>query len=841
MNFTAAHFYMKLDKSTSYASRFLQVIFSIMTCTLIFTGANAQTPVSDKIIMEKLDLYASRYPDNRLFVHTDKTLYTNNETIWFSAYLLKSEEKYAGKNTILSVVLFREDNRELLIRDKYLMRDGLSFGSLTLPDTIPPGNYQLAAFTNLLDQDGLPLIAFTQPLTLKSISQQDFNASLHLLDTVIRNGMVRARLDIRIEDTKSKEKAVLDYNIGQHKKQGIVLQENSYMITVPAEQLNTPDPVLLTSVMYNKQIQYLSLKLPEVARRKIHVRFFPEGGSLSAGLKSRVGWEAATDEGLPVKLTGVLYRDEQAADTISTNSYGIGKFSLKPERGSRYTLKVSANDYLQKDTVYVLPDPIEDGIVIKLAEAVVKDSLQVDLYCRETRQVKILVHNYNKMFGVFTATASPTGSRLKIVLPALPKGIATLTLLDERGRPRAERLFFAHYDKKVSAEIVPDHPQYKRRDSVKVKLKLLDKNGDPVKGLLSVAVVQDNRIEGSKRQDIESYTYLDNWLGDLPLNPSGRGFSDKEYLEDIFLVRGWRRFSWQELMSSTAEDTVVISSPGIAGKVRFRKRPLEQPVSLTVMRDSVFEVIDTGPDGTFTVDEDHFLVNEGRKALVSVNEKNKQPYTIHIQDPYLEAGRSFAESFRIQRKGRAGNVQSTGELSLQGLERSVSLAEVVVNGNKDSGIYGKKGPKGSNRCGDYVDDWGYLNYPPSAGRSTNTQPIPGKQYKIRTDLREGLGTVWFSVRGVTYTGCYTKESPTIFNVPGIYLARDFYGPTKEAMLLSEPQYLSTLFWRPGLVTNNQGEAEFSFMTGDITGDFRIVVQGLSKDDMIWGESRFTVK
>ncbi len=104
-----------------------------------------------------------------------------------------------------------------------------------------------------------------------------------------------------------------------------------------------------------------------------------------------------------------------------------------------------------------------------------------------------------------------------------------------------------------------------------------------------------------------------------------------------------------------------------------------------------------------------------------------------------------------------------------------------------------------------------------------------------------MGTVWFSVRGVTYTGCYTKESPTIFNVPGIYLARDFYGPTKEAMLLSEPQYLSTLFWRPGLVTNNQGEAEFSFMTGDITGDFRIVVQGLSKDDMIWGESRFTVK
>lgn len=807
----------------------------------MFNGANAQTAVSDEVILEKLDLYAKRYPDNLMFVHTDKTLYTNNETIWFSAYLLKSRQEYAGKNTMLSVALFREDNRELLVRDTYLMRDGLSFGSLTLPDTIPPGNYQLAAFTNLVDQNGLPLIAFTQPLTLKSISQQDFSASLTLLDTVISKGMIRARLDVRVEDTRSKEKAVLDYSVGQDKKQGIVLQESSYTITVPAEQLDSPEPVLQTSVRYNKKIQYLSLKLPKARRPEIRVGFFPEGGSLGTGLKSLVGWEAATDEGLPVKVTGILYRGELPVDTIHTNSYGIGKFDLKPEQGSRYTLKIPANDYLQKDTIYALPEPVGDGIVIKLAEAVVKDSLQADLYSREKRQVKVVVHNYNKIFGVFTTTAGPSGNRLKIVLPALPKGMATLTLLDEQGRPRAERLFFAHYDRKVSTEIAPDHPQYKRRDSVKVKLRLLDKNGNPVKGLLSVAAVQDNRIEGRKQQDIESYAYLDHWLDNLPLNPSGRGFSDKEYLEDIFLVRGWRRFSWQDLMHGAAKDTVIVSSPGISGKVRFKKRPLDQPVSLTVMRDSVFQVIDTEADGTFPVNEDHFLVNEGRKALVSVNEKNKLPYTVHVEDPYLETGRKFAESFRIQRKGPAGNVRSTGEQSLQGLERSVSLAEVVVNGDRGGGLYGVKGPRGSNRCGDYVDDWGYLNYPPSAGRSTNTQPIQGKQYKIRTDIREELGTVWFSVRSVTYTGCYTKESSTIFNVQGIYLARDFYGLSKEATLLPEPQYLSTLFWRPGLITNDQGEAEFSFVTGDITGDFRIVVQGLSKDDMISGESRFTVK
>lgn len=71
------------------------------------------------------------------------------------------------------------------------MAQGLAFGSLALPDIIPPGNYQLIASTNVLGPDSLPLAVYTQSITIKSITQQDFTATLSLIDTVVTDGAVR--------------------------------------------------------------------------------------------------------------------------------------------------------------------------------------------------------------------------------------------------------------------------------------------------------------------------------------------------------------------------------------------------------------------------------------------------------------------------------------------------------------------------------------------------------------------------------------------------------------------------------------------------------------------------
>ena len=117
----------------------------------------------------------------------------------------------------------------------------------------------------------------------------------------------------------------------------------------------------------------------------------------------------------------------------------------------------------------------------------------------------------------------------------------------------------------------------------------------------------------------------------------------------------------------------------------------------------------------------------------------------------------------------------------------------------------------------------------------------GKTYDIRTDHGEKYGLLQFTVKPIIYTGCIVKENISLFKVDGIYTNREFYGITSDQIRLPEPQYLSTLLWKPGILINEKGQTEFSFYTGDITGKFRIVIQGVSNKDMIFGESSFMVK
>ncbi len=812
--------------------------FLIYFLTLAIPICFGQEIATDSMVTRALSVNSKANPPTSLFVHTDKTLYTNNETIWFSGYLLGAEIN-DPEHSILCVAVVHTDSREVVLQRKYLMKDRLSFGSLRLPDTIPAGDFIFLVFTNVVRHDGQPLAVFTQPLTIKSIRQQDFKVSVNLLDTIIHNGLVRVKVDVTTDNTRTKEKPVLKYGINDDLLKTQFLNDKSFLVNIPAEQLNRARPTLLASVRFKNQTQHFNLKLPQVSREKIDVRFFPEGGNLVQGLPSRIGWEAKTNDGAPVALKGTLLKDGEPVDTISTNASGLGKFNLTPKEQSTYTLKVS---YPVGDTIYTLPPAVKQGVVIHIPEAIVSDSVRLTMYSPKPRTVQVLVHNYREAFASFRVGLTSSGTRMKIALPGLPKGIAMITVLDELGQPLAERLFFAHYDKKIRAEIRLDKPVYKKRDSVRVLLKLTDPSGRPVQGVVSAAAVQQNRLEGRKMQDIESYTYLNADIGDLPQNPGGAKLSDQAYVEDVFLVKGWRRFTWQDMVKQEDRDTVRTHVPGIVGTVRFNGKPVKKTAALTVVRDSTIRLITTANDGSFPIDQNEFLLLDERKALVLVSERNRNPYSITVVDPFLKIAQQLGRHVRTDFVGTGKNLNS-GSQQLSGFDQAIMLSEVVVKGGKGGSLYGTRGVGGTNACGDYVDEWGFLNYPYSAGRGNNTQPVKGKSYHIRTDIKGyGPGTHHsFTVRQVIYHGCMGDDNKYVYDIEGIYFAREFYGVTKEDILLSEPLFQSTLFWKPGIVTNPAGETNFSFITGDITGPFRVIVQGIETDDTIFGAGDFTVK
>lgn len=742
---------------------------------LLFNSAYAQQGVVNKILLDKMSIYSKTHPTAGLFVHTDKTIYTNNEPIWFSGYLLKGTEDPANVHSILSVAVINEATKTVVAESKYIMKNDLSFGSLTLPDTIPPGNYQFIATTNLADKNNIPLVKYIQAITVKSISQQSFKAEL-------------------------------------------------------------------------------SLKIPGRIKKGINVKFFPEGGNLLDGLETIVGWEARSIYNSPIALKGVLFKNDIPIDTISTNSYGIGRFNLNADAKNRYVLKVTANNYLLKDTIFSLPEVLPGGITLHLENAVVNDSLVINLKSKAQEKVHVLVHNYQDVFAAFDVSVMPDGNKIALVLPDdVPRGIATVTVLDAQDRPLAERLFFAHINQKINAEIRTDKKKYNKRERVTVRLKLTDQTGAPVQGIASMAAVQDSRLEFNKQQNIENYYYLINQLTDLPREAENKPLDNKDFLEKTLLVKGWRRYTWQSLQNSSVNDTLVAHTLPITGLVKYFGKSLKKPVNLLVVRDSALEQLTTNSDGSFVLDPEGLVVAADKKIAVSVNVANKEGYTIEINDAFSGVNQKLADDLIIAAPALAAALQTNTNEQLNTAATTINLKEVAIRGVKsDNAIYGLKA-RGSNACGDYVDLAGYLNYAPNFNNLMNVAPkkgqtyIDGTKFKLSDgrvisefELNHGESGTKYTTIPITYTGC-TVYKPVPFNLPAIYTQREFYPSNTDLVdQLSEPQYISTLFWKPGIIINNKGEAEYSFFTGDISGEFRIILQGVNANNLFYGEQLFNV-
>jgi len=69
-------------------------------------GQQAVNKLTDSLI-KQFEYYRIKKQASVLYVHFDKTIYTNNENVWFTAYLLKDAGK--RKSDVLSVILVKDN------------------------------------------------------------------------------------------------------------------------------------------------------------------------------------------------------------------------------------------------------------------------------------------------------------------------------------------------------------------------------------------------------------------------------------------------------------------------------------------------------------------------------------------------------------------------------------------------------------------------------------------------------------------------------------------------------------------------------------------------------------
>ena len=192
-----------------------------LLCLLMLFGsfAMAQDQNLDDVA-EKLKRYYSQNNRSTLFIHFDKNVYTNNDQVWFTGYLLKAAVKSDQYHTLYLSLINNADS-SVVLQEKFLIEEGISFGNLTLPDSLPSGNYCFVANTNI-KLDGYYDGEFKQFIIIKSTTPNPLDAKVSVFkvfDEKTQNGT--ALLKILSSGNRFVENAEIQYQIGQ---EGNVIQ-----------------------------------------------------------------------------------------------------------------------------------------------------------------------------------------------------------------------------------------------------------------------------------------------------------------------------------------------------------------------------------------------------------------------------------------------------------------------------------------------------------------------------------------------------------------------------------------------------------------------------------------
>jgi hypothetical protein len=780
-----------------------------------------QPPVKQPGFDSLINLYAAQHRSPVLFMHFDKNVYSNNESVWFTGYLLNIIN--ISKPQTLSLMLIRDDDRSIVMDDRFIMANGFCFGNTVIPDSVRAGAYTFVAYGNRLE-NSTPDIIFKQQVTIKTENQQTFIASLNPLDTSASAVNQKVMLLVSFSNVKSQPAAVpVTYYVGNAQKPvtaGVVkTAAGQYIFNIPSTILSAGNNKLHVQVKYKTEVQDLSMALP-VLPKPPQVHFYPEGGNMVADVANLVGWEAKTSEGAPLHTDAVLYEGGKIIDTVQTNGNGMGRFFIIPQKGKKYTAKlIGTND----KTEYLLPDAT-GGAMLSVKRAIVNDTLLVDVYNNDSkRKLYLIGHNYRQTFFETPIEKSPN-QRVKIILNDMARGIMQLTLVDSLGRPFAERMVFAHYTNKNKLDLTTDNSTYGNRKKVKLGVKL---TGQDINAAVSVAVVQENRLEIKNRNDIENYLYLKSNLTDLPVKESyfSNTDFDKRDLENVLLIKGWSRYKWTDVLKVKAQDTVKNSKElAFTGRVTKYSGKFKQPVALVTFKPA--NTYETDINGSFALPDSGLITEPAKTVSIMVANGTPSDYKIQLVNPYDSVNRQLAT--QIAPVAYYPTVQeSTNDLKLQGTERVIRLNEVVIKDKKDNSFYQSLQTEvfGSNSCGDYVCMYNILNCPNH--RSGGSPAIVGEVYN-----------------GKVYTGCKTgsllPRQPNSLSFKGIYAAQEFYPADYSQLNPSQPEYVSTLYWKHQLMLKKGETQEVFFYTSDITGPFKVIVQGITDNDVIYGETLFRV-
>lgn len=637
------------------------------------------------------------------------------------------------------------------------------------------------------------------------------------------------------------------------------------------------------------------------ATKKFNIQFFPEGGNLVQGLRSRVAFQTTNNQGKGIRFSGcILNAQNDTVTSVSPANFGIGSFEFTPAAGNSY--RAVLVDTLGNSQTVSLPVAQPNGFVMELRDSTAESlAIHVTATSSAVQNAPYFYYVVHARQMVSAAGVQFTGKDSNVIVLSkkqMNEGISHITIFNSNLQPVCERLFFKPPAKKLLLDLTTTQKDFGVRR--KVVLDIISKNISPGdQTTLSLSVVKTDSLGAAPEGDIFNYLWLESDLKGEIESPSYYLETSNpavlKAIDNLMLTHGWRRFSWEEVLRDNKSKPAYI--PEYRGHVISgtltddRGNPSRSiPTYLSTPGKNIqLHTAYSGIDGDIQFEMKNFLGS--KRIIVQTNWEKDSTQTIKINNPYSTnfttrnlPAFNFSPSLskNLLSRSVAMQVQDIyyGDDSLK--FKTNSIDSTAFYGNADEtyylddytrfpvmeevmreyipGVLVRKRKDGFHflvidnvRKNVFADDpLVLLDGVPifDVDKIMAFDPVKVKKLEVITS-KYFLGPLVFPgiVSYTTYTGDLAgyqiHPKAVSINYEGLQRQREFYAPTYENEKQRNsrmPDRRNLLLWTPDITLNEEGKYHLEFYTSDLTGDYSIIVEGMNQKGYCGSAVRtFTVK
>ena len=354
---------------------------------------------------------------------------------------------------------------------------------------------------------------------------------------------------------------------------------------------------------------------PNDNEKEIDLAFFPEGGDLIVGLENKVALKVIDRSGKGINIQGSILDDDGAKiASFETSALGFAQFGITPAVGQSYKAQLSTSG---EEYSFDLPQALQKGYALSVSNDFDSDKTQISLTGKDVDLINssLLIHQRGIIQYSTTIEESSTSFSVELSKAELSPGIHHLTVFDQNDEPVVERLFALNMDFTDGQVALEKDSVYTSGSSVELDISLQNQDKKAITGFLSASVTKENGNYYSHDQNIKNYLLLTSDLKGSVEKPStyfNGSRESHESLDLLLLTQGWRRFSWNEVLSENSMETdFSLERRGVALTgtiVEFfnRGKAREGVISMSSLTNSTPIELNTDLEGRFRIPNINF-------------------------------------------------------------------------------------------------------------------------------------------------------------------------------------------------------------------------------------------